>query len=638
MSRLSAALQDYLAIRRAVGFRLKLVGWVLTRFVAYADQIGAETVTTDLAVAWATQPVDASPVWWKFRITAVRGFAKHLQTLDPLTEIPPADAVSAPKCRAAPYFYSEAETLRLMEEAAALLPAFRGVTYQTLIGLLAVTGMRMGEAMRLEREDVDWEHGVLTIRLSKFGKSRQVPVHPSTLSALRIYDQARDRLCSRPRATTNLFVSIRGTRLLGPNVDRNLPPGGGKSRPPSSLGPLPAAASRSPPQLRHPHPPGLVSRRPGCAGHVAAAFHLPRPHQPCQHVLVPLRGTGITRSGRPTFGTSLGGGAMSSLAPTLQAFFTQRLAHQRQASAHTMAAYRDCFRLLLEFLHRQTGKAPACLGIEDLNAEVIGAFLEHLESDRGNGGRTRNARLAALHSFFRFTSFRHPEHAQNSQRVLAIPSKRCNRSIVTFLTQPETQALITAPDRAQWIGRRDHALMLVAVQTGLRVSELTHLVCQDVHLGAGAYVRCRGKGRKERCTPLTTPVLDVLRVWLLERQGQPSDPVFPTSRGRILSTDAVEFLIRKYAAVARTKCPSLAERTVTPHVLRHTCAMRLLEAGVDTSVIALWLGHEMVETTQIYLQANLAIKERALQRTAPLDTAPGRYRPSDPVLAFLESL
>ncbi|MBI2316646.1 MAG: tyrosine-type recombinase/integrase [Betaproteobacteria bacterium] len=220
MSRLSAALRDYLAIRRALGFQLKLAEWVLTRFVAYADQVGAETVTTDLAVAWATQPVGASPVWWKFRLTAVRGFAKHLHTLDPLTQIPPADAVSAPRCRAAPYFYSEAEIVRLMEEAATLLPPFRGVTYQTLIGLLAVTGMRLGEAIRLERADVDWEHGILTIRLSKFGKSRQIPVDPSTLSALRTYDQAHDRLGAGFQATAQLFVSIRGTPLREPNVDR----------------------------------------------------------------------------------------------------------------------------------------------------------------------------------------------------------------------------------------------------------------------------------------------------------------------------------------------------------------------------------------------------------------------------------
>jgi integrase/recombinase XerD len=229
MSRLRAALQDYLAIRRALGFRLKLAGWVLTRFVAYADQVGAETVTTDLAVAWATQPVDASPVWWKFRLTAVRGFAKHLHTLDPGTQIPPADAVSAPKCRAAPYFYSEAEIVRLMEEAANLVPPFRGITYQTLIGLLYVTGMRLGEAIRLQRTEVDWEHGILTIRLSKFGKSRQIPVDSSTLSALQAYDQARDQMCSWPRATTNLFVSIRGTGLLQPNVDRTFHQVAGKA-------------------------------------------------------------------------------------------------------------------------------------------------------------------------------------------------------------------------------------------------------------------------------------------------------------------------------------------------------------------------------------------------------------------------
>jgi integrase/recombinase XerD len=220
MSRLRTALQDYLAIRRALGFQLKLVGWALTRFVAYAEQVGAETVTTDLALAWATQPVNASPVWWKFRLTAVRGFAKHLQTLDPCTEIPPADAVSAPKCRAAAYFYSESEIVRLMEEAANLVPPVRGITYQTLIGLLSVTGMRLGEAIRLQRADVDWEHGVLTIRISKFGKSRHIPVDPSTLSALQAYDQARDQMCPRPGATTNFFVSIRGTQLLQPNVDR----------------------------------------------------------------------------------------------------------------------------------------------------------------------------------------------------------------------------------------------------------------------------------------------------------------------------------------------------------------------------------------------------------------------------------
>lgn len=330
---------------------------------------------------------------------------------------------------------------------------------------------------------------------------------------------------------------------------------------------------------------------------------------------------------------------MSSMAPTLQAFFTDRLGKQRQASPHTVAAYRDTFRLLLAFVHQRTGRAPSQLEMKDLDATIIGAFLEHLERDRGNTVRTRNARLAAVHSFFRFASFRHPEHAAMIQRVLAIPQKRFDRALVTFLTRPETAALIAAPDCSTWTGRRDRALLVVAVQTGLRVAELTRLVCQDVHLDTGAHLRCHGKGRKERITPLTTQTVAVLRLWMQERQGQSGDPLFATSRGRPLSSDAIALLVSKYAAVAQQRCPSLHGKQVSPHVLRHTCAMHLLQAGVDTSVIALWLGHEQVETTQIYLHADLSLKERALARTAPPYVASlGRYRPPDTLLAFLEGL
>ncbi len=329
---------------------------------------------------------------------------------------------------------------------------------------------------------------------------------------------------------------------------------------------------------------------------------------------------------------------MSSMAPTLQAFFTDRLAKQRRASPHTVAAYRDTFRLLLAFVHQRTGKAPCQLEMENLDATIIGAFLEHLEQDRCNSVRTRNVRLAAVHSFFRFASFRHPEHAALIQRVLAIPQKRFDRALVTFLTRPETEALIAAPDCSTWTGRRDRTLLVVAVQTGMRVSELTRLACQDVHLDTGAHLRCHGKGRKERITPLTTPTVAALRLWMQERQGQPGDALFSTSRGRPLSPDAVALLVSKYAVVAQQSCPSLHGKQVSPHVLRHTCAMQLLQAGVDTSVIALWLGHEQVETTQIYLHADLSLKERALGRTAPLYVAPGRYRPPDTLLAFLEGL
>lgn len=329
---------------------------------------------------------------------------------------------------------------------------------------------------------------------------------------------------------------------------------------------------------------------------------------------------------------------MSTLAPTLQGFFTERLLTQRRASPNTVASYRDTFRLLLAFAQTRTGKTPSKLQLEDLDAVLIGAFLDHLERDRHNSARTRNNRLAAIHSLFAYAALRHPEHAALIQRVLAIPAKRTDRQLVSFLTDDEIDAVLAAPDRDTWVGRRDHALLLVAIQTGLRVSELTSLACSDVEPGEGAHLRCHGKGRKERITPLTTEVCAVLRVWLAERRGAPDEAVFPSRRGGQLSSDAVAALVNRHTRTAARACPSLLAKTVTPHVLRHTCAMRLLAVGIDTSVIALWLGHEGVETTQIYLHADLAIKERALARTAPTGTAPGRYRATDSLLAFLEAL
>ena len=282
---------------------------------------------------------------------------------------------------------------------------------------------------------------------------------------------------------------------------------------------------------------------------------------------------------------------MTALAPTLQAFFTERLARQKNASPHTVASYRDTLRLLLGFVAERTGTPPARMQIEDLDAPLIGAFLDHLEDQRANSVRSRNTRLAAIHSLFRFAALQHPEHAALIARVLAIPPKRYNRAVVCFLDGEEIEALLAAPDTSRWIGRRDHALLLVAVQTGLRVSELTGLCCRDVHLGAGAHVRCVGKGRKQRCTPLTAQTVAVLRGWLAERRGRPEDPLFPTSRGRPLSHDAVALLVTNHAITARQRCPSIDAKTITPHVLRHSTAMTLLHAGVDTSVIALWLGH-----------------------------------------------
>jgi site-specific recombinase XerD len=329
---------------------------------------------------------------------------------------------------------------------------------------------------------------------------------------------------------------------------------------------------------------------------------------------------------------------MSALATTLQAFFTDRLVRQRQVSPNTVQAYRDTMRLLLVFASERLGKAPGKLDIDNLDAPLIGAFLDHLEHERHNGVRTRNARLAAIRSLFRYAALRHPEHAATIERVLAIPPKRFERRLVTWLTEAEIDALLAAPDRASWTGRRDMALFSLAAQTGLRASELIGLTCADVRLGAGAHVSCTGKGRKQRITPLTSGSVAILRTWLAERNGQPADPLFPTRTGRTLSRDALERRLAKYMADAQAMRPTLSTKRVTMHVLRHSAAMRLLRAGIDTSVIALWLGHEQIETTQIYLHADLQIKERALERTAPITTKPGRFRPSDKLLAFLESL
>lgn len=322
----------------------------------------------------------------------------------------------------------------------------------------------------------------------------------------------------------------------------------------------------------------------------------------------------------------------------LQAFFSERLIQQRRASPHTVAAYRNTFRLLLRFAAARLHRAPSRLLIADLDAAFLGDFLEHLERERRNCARSRNARLAALHGFFRYVALSEPLHALHCQRVLAIPNKRFERGIVEFLDDQEIEALLAAPDTATWIGRRDRAILLVAVQTGLRVCELTALRRQDLTLGTGAHVRCLGKGRKLRCTPLRRDVSRILAAWLRECPPPPDTPLFPTSRGARMSEDAVERLVAKHVATARQACPSLAHKRVTPHTLRHTAAMQLLQRGVDRTVIALWLGHESIETTQIYFHADLRLKEKALARMHPSGHSPGRYRPSDALLTFLESL
>jgi integrase/recombinase XerD len=330
--------------------------------------------------------------------------------------------------------------------------------------------------------------------------------------------------------------------------------------------------------------------------------------------------------------------ASTNFSGLVQAFFTEHLLRQRRASPHTVAGYRDTFRLLLRFAAGGLGKAPSRLSLEELDARLVGEFLDHLEKERGVSARSRNTRLAAIHSFFQYVSFQEPARAEQCRRILAIPSKRYERRLIEHLKPEEIDALLAAPDQATWIGRRDRALLLMAIETGLRVSELIGLRRDDVVLGTGAHVRCEGKGRKERCTPLRQDVVAVLAEWFRECPAEPSAPAFPSSRGGPLSRDAVERLVARHQRIAEGRCPSLKRKHVTPHVLRHTAAMQLLRHGIDRSVIGLWLGHESVETTEMYLHADLRQKEEALAKVAPSYMPPGRFRPDDELLAFLEGL
>ncbi len=328
----------------------------------------------------------------------------------------------------------------------------------------------------------------------------------------------------------------------------------------------------------------------------------------------------------------------SNFSALLQAFFTDRLMRQRQVSPETIASYRDAFCLLFRFVRQHLNKAPSVLEMEDFEAPLIVAFLCWLEKERGNCARTRNARLAAIHSFFKYAALHDPVHIALIQRILAIPGKRYDRVPVEYLTRPETEALLAAPDQTTWAGRRDRTLFLLTVQTGLRVSELVGLDCQDIVLGNGSHVRCKGKGRKERCTPLRKETIKALHDWLRERDGRPSDPLFPNARSGRLSRDGIEYLLRKHLSTAVHSCPSLKNKRLSPHVLRHTAAMDLLQHGVDRSVIALWLGHETLDTVDVYVHANLQMKEQALAKTMPLEVPWARYRPDDQLLVFLKSL
>jgi len=322
----------------------------------------------------------------------------------------------------------------------------------------------------------------------------------------------------------------------------------------------------------------------------------------------------------------------------LQAYFTKRLMEERNVSPHTIANYRDTFRLLVAYAQRCLNKSPSKLTVEDLNAPFILRFLNYLERERGNSPRSRNVRLAAIHSFFTYATLQEPAVGGVAQRVLAIQGKRAAKKPVDYLSQAESEALINTPDQTTWSGRRDRTMLLVALQTGLRVSELIGLRRQDVMLKTGAHVRCTGKGRKTRCVPLRKEVVIALQHWFREQMAQPTDPLFPNARGQSLSRDGVEYILSRHVKSARAKCPSMKAKRVTAHVLRHSTAMSLLQHGVDCSVIALWLGHESMETTQVYLHANLELKEQALAKTETFKGSNVRYRAPEQLLDFLKSL
>ena len=434
----------------------------------------------------------------------VRRFAQYVSAIDSRTEVPSQELLPHRYRRQPPYLYSDKEIHRLMH-ALRQLPApndLRAISNATLLGLLAVTGMRVGEAIGLDRKDVDLKRGLITVRQAKLNKSRLVPLHLTAQKKLRAYERLRDQYYPNSKSTS-FFLSERGARLTDCTVRR---------------------------------------------------WFIIASHQ---------------------------------------------------------------------------------IG---LRAPFIGRFLNHLEKDRGNTARSRNIRLAAIHSFFKYVALEEPSLSAVAQRVLAIPCKRHKTRPIDFLTRPEIDALLAAPDQASYLGRRDHALLLVAAQTGLRAAELIGLRCQDVFLGNGAHVRCVGKGRKARCTPLRKDAVAILRAWMRERNGQPADVLFANARGLPLSHDGLDYIVSKHVTTARDKCPSLMKKRVTPHVLRHSLAMELLQHGVDRSIIALWLGHESMETTQVYLHANLELKEQALAKTEPFNEKPTRYRPNDQLLAFLQSL
>ena len=328
--------------------------------------------------------------------------------------------------------------------------------------------------------------------------------------------------------------------------------------------------------------------------------------------------------------------ATTAIGPLLQAFFVEHLLQHKHVSPQTIASYRDTFRLLLQYAHRQLKVEPAALKITTLDVPVILSFLDSLEQDRHNCIRSRNIRLAAIRSFFRWLTLVNPELVGMATRILAIPVKRADRRLIHSLARDEIDALLAAPDQSHWRGRRDAALMLTLYNTGARVSEITALHRDHVQFGANTCVHLLGKGRKRRDIPLWPKTAQVLKAWFREQSGATTPLAFPSARGERLSRNGVDYILKQ--AAARANFPSLKAKRVHPHAIRHTTGSHLLQSGVDISVIALWLGHENIQTTHVYVEADLSTKQRALHNLEPLGANWRRFKPCDEVLAFLSSL
>ncbi len=608
MSPLCKELDRYLTIRRSLGYDLGTAARILRRFIAFADQQGAEYITTDLFLRWQAAFGHANRQTWSARLRIVRIFAQWLHGIDPKHEVPPQPLFPSRYRRSRPYIYSDEEIRRIIEAAAELpsIHGIRGLTYATLFGLIAATGLRVSEAISLDDSDVDLDTGVLRIRRGKLGKSRLIPVSSSTSAQLLTYAKERDRLLGS--RSQSFFVSDQGIRPNDCSTRYNF------------ACVCQRIGLRAPQKFnRHGRGPRIHDLRHTFAARTLVNWyrlgldtgremiklstylgHLKPEHTYWYIEAVPEllelaseRASALSGAGGTIMNTA-------TLPTLLQQFFTDRLCTQMQASPNTIAGYRDTFRLLLRFGSKRLSKPPTKLRIEELDADLVGDFLTHIETARHNSARSRNTRLAAIRSFFRFVAMNEPASMLHCQRILAMPSKRCVRRAIDFLDHGEMEALLAAPDRATWVGRRDHAILLLAVQTGLRVSELVNLRCQDFVPGTGAHIRCEGKGRKQRCTPLRRETVKTLDAWLKERAGSDSDPLFPSLRGDRLSRDAIEHIVRKHTLSAARSCASLTGKRVSPHVFRHSTAMELLQNGVDQSVIALWLGHESVETTQVY--------------------------------------